>query len=120
MPLIQIRRNPTTVPDTVFKRLLESLPAITAEKLTCREGGLLKPEDIMIEVSDFGPYDLNCKDLHIRIYAHDYQSRRGWKLQRLDAIRKSIYLDVCLRIPSSVTRYVWILLSPTSYGSDTT
>lgn len=114
VPLIQIVRNPRKVFGTAFTRLLEQLPEEAANILSCEEGGILKPEDIMIEVTEFSSHDLNCKDLHVRVWAHDYPSRR----ENLDIIRLKISNRVWPHFPQ-ISWYVWVLLSPTSYGSDT-
>lgn len=122
MPLIQIRRNPYIVFDNVMNRLTEALPAVAAKALSSPEGGILAPEAIMLEVDDLTMYrslNKNCKALHVRVWAHDYPSRRGKDLETLDAIRKQIAEEVVKHLPEGVSWYVWVLLAPTSYGSDT-
>lgn len=119
MPLIQIVRNPEKVSGSQFERFLRQLPIDVATILSCEEGGVLKPDDIMIEVTEFGPHDLNCKDLHVRVWAHDYPSRRGDNLVDLDIIRLKIAGRVWPHF-SSISWNVWVLLlAPTSYCSDT-
>jgi hypothetical protein len=121
MPLIVIKFDTQKVLPFVLKDILRELPAIAAKTLSCEEGGELKPEDIMFEVDPHGPYDLNVKELQLRVYAHDYPSR----LARLDEIRKDIenhltsVLKTLYREQHEPSWYVWVLLSPTSYGSDT-
>ena len=117
MPLIQIVRNPDRVFGKTFERLLDMLPGVAATQLTCSDGGLLKPEDIMIEVSEFSPHDRNCKDIHIRVIAHDYPSRKGRRLERLEVIGSSIAGPVERALPKGTSWYVWVLLSPTSYNA---
>lgn len=116
MPLIQIRRNPEMINDGLLKSIIESLPRRAAQALSCAEGGVLKPEDIMIEADDFGPFDTNAKDIHVRVIAHDYPSRRA----NLDEIRTWISMDIFAELQlTPASWYVWVLLMPTSYGSDT-
>ena len=115
MPLVQIRRNPRKIDHFVLKALVDNLPAVAAGRLSCKEGGILAPKDIMLEFDDMGPYDANCKDVHIRVWAHDYAVRR----ENLDAIRQQIAEEVLKHLPQGVSWYVWVLLAPTSYGSDT-
>ena len=119
MPLVQIRRNPRTIDQFVLKALSDKLPAVTAGILSCKEGGILAPKDIMVEFDDMSPYDTNCKDIHIRVWAHDYPARRGKDLAALDSIRERIAEEVLKHLPAGVSWYVWVLLAPTSYGSDT-
>ena len=119
MPLIQIRRRPDTISGEVIIGLRENLPPVAAEALSCEEGGNLAAKDIMLEFDDMGPYDTNNKDIHVRVWAHDYPARRGEDLATLDSIRKTIAAEVLKHIPAHVSWYVWVLLAPTSYGSDT-
>jgi hypothetical protein len=116
VPLIQIVRKPVTINEKTLKAILDILPEISAEALTCKESRGLKAEDIMIEVRDLGPYDRNCKDLNIRVYAHDYPGRRG---HNLDIIQAKIVGKIGMCIPIEVSWYVWVLLSETAYSSDT-
>ena len=115
MPLIQVTRKLDRVSDLVVRRVVGSLPAHTAKVLTCPEGGLLKPEDIMLEVSDLGPLCLNNKDINIRVLAHDYHARR----KNLAAILKDLSQKVVSQLPYGLSWYVWVILAETSYGSDT-
>lgn len=119
MPLIQIRRRPDAIGGEAIVALRENLPAVAAQALSCAEGGKLAPKDIMLEFDDMGPYDINNKDIHVRVWAHDYPARRGENLSALDTIRKTIAEEVLRHIPAGVSWYVWVLLAPTSYGSDT-
>lgn len=114
MPLIQIRMRLATVAPALIG-LQENLPVVAAAALSCEEGGKLTPKDIMLEFDDISPYDINHKDLHIRVWAHAYP----WRRVNLDVIRKTIAEEVLKHIPASVSWYVWVLLAPTSYGSDT-
>ncbi len=120
MPLIAIRGNQRRITRRVMRRLFTSLPPIAAKALSCstwspHSSNLLAPTDIMIEVDNFGRLRENCKDIHIRVYAHDYRERRN----NLDKIRKMISEEVVKHLPAGVSWYVWVLLAPTSYGSDT-
>ncbi len=116
MPLIFIRRRADKVDDKTVNTITALLQHIAANALSCKEGGLLKPEDIMFEVDDVGPLDRNVKDINIRVLAHDYEERRG---KNLDDIRKIISREVVSHLPEGVSWYVWPGILPTSYGSDT-
>jgi hypothetical protein len=118
VPLIQITRRQTIISDNIINALTDALTELAASELSCEDGGILSPEDIMFEVNSFGHLDRNCKDIHIRVIAHDYPSRRGEDLERLDAIRRSLSNLVVNFIPTDATWNVWVLLSITSYGSD--
>ena len=120
MPLIQIVRNPTKVSDGMLGNILSMLPAASSTILSCSEGGKLRPDDIMIEVTEFGPHDRNCKDLHVRVWAHDYPSRRGPNNKALDLMQLKIAGRVRAYLTPEISWYVWVLLATTSYGSDTT
>ena len=115
MPLIQIRRRTSKFGGHFCKEIGKALPAVAAAALTCEEGGKLDPHDVMIEFDDMGDADVNCKDIHVRVWAHDYVARR----RDLDVIRKTISDEVIKHLPEGVSWYVWLLLAPTSYGSDT-
>ena len=120
MPLIQVVRDPTKVPDKVLGRILEMLPLAASMLLSCKEGGKLESKDIMIEVTEFGPFDKNCKDLHVRVWAHEYPSRRGPNDKALDLIRLKLSGRVSAYLTPDISWNVWVLLATTSYGSDTT
>lgn len=124
MPLIIIKYDEKKVLADYFREpefLLIPLSIVAAQALSCEEGGALRPEDIMIELSPHGFHDLNVKQIHVRVYAHDYPSRR----ERLDDIRKAIAQPLTTRFSEDYREghwpswYVWVLLSQTSYGSDT-
>lgn len=119
MPLIHITRRQGLIPDRIINALTDALAVEAASELSCEDGGVLSPEDIMFEVSNFGPLDRNCKDIHVRVYAHDYPSRRGAELERLDAIRNALSRTVVSFLPNDTSWNVWVLLSTTSYASDT-
>ena len=120
MPLIQIVRNPTKVSDGMLRQILNMLPVASSTMLSCSEGGKLESKDIMIEVTDFGPFDTNCKDLHVRVWAHDYPSRRGPNNKSLDLIQLKLSGRVRAYLTPDISWNVWVLLATTSYGSDTT
>ncbi len=69
----------------------------------------------MIEVERQTILNVNCKDLHVRIWAHDYPSRK----RDLETIRQQIQAELVKHVPKGTSWYVWVLLAPTSYGSDT-
>ena len=116
MPLIVIKRNPLKIKYPTLYALGNSLPAVAADALTCAEGGQLEPKDIIIEFETCSSHDMNAKDINVRVIAHDYPARRG----DLDNIRRLISAAVVGCLPDSKTSwYVWVMLLPTSYGSDT-
>ena len=119
MPLVQIRRDHRFVDDATIVKICEALSHVAAAVLSSPEGGSLRSEDIVIEIDDIDYLDINVKQLNVRVWAHDYPSRRGDKLTTLDATRKMMARAVCEQLPPHVTWYVWVLLAPTSYGSDT-
>lgn len=118
MPLIQIKRDPRKVPDLLLERIIKGLPVTAAQALSCEEGHLTAA-DIMIEVTDSGPFDRNLKDLNVRVLANDYPSRRGPDLAALDEARKQITQKILLLLSAEVSWYVWVFLDTASYGSDT-
>lgn len=117
MPLIQIRYKTFTSRGGVISTnaLRLSLPVVAAKALTCVEGGPLAAKDIMIEFDGMSDEDVNCKDIHVRVWAHDYAAR----LEDLDRIRKEIAREVVSHLDAGTSWYVWVLLASTSYGSDT-
>lgn len=115
MPLIEVVLRPEKIGPKAIKGLQENLPAFAAKELSCEEGGDLRPEDIMIEFHDMDPRNVHCKDIHVRIFAHDYLTRNITR----DGIRLRISREVRRHLPEGVSWYVWLLLGPTSYGSDT-
>jgi len=115
MPLVQIRHRSNRVDVQTIETILHGLTAVAADALTCPEGGRLTSKDVVIEVDDIGRLDKNTKDICIRVWAHDYPSRR----EALAEIRKKISDEVIRNLPDDVSWYVWMLLAPTSYGSDT-
>lgn len=115
MPLITIRRDTGKVSDKVLNNLCALLPDVASSELSCEEGGQLANKHIMIEVNNFGSFDMTEKDIHIRILAHNYPSRVANK----DKIRKSISDQIKPALPDGVRWYVWLILADTSYGSDT-
>lgn len=114
MPVVTIKRNPRVIPDVMLEKIVLTLSINTANALTCEEG-VLTEEDIMVEVSDVGSYDRNCKDINILVFAHDYPSRRV----KLDRAQLLISRALEVYLPQSASWYIWIILGTTSYGSDT-
>ncbi len=112
MPLIEVRYNQDTLHEDNVRRVVNILPLVASTALSCPEGGKLSEEDIMVEVRPLGPLDRNCQEMHIRVWAHDYKSRK----KRIDEIQEAIKSRVRACI-GDVDAYVWVLLAPTSYGS---
>ncbi|MEY2665246.1 MAG: hypothetical protein RLZZ480_351 [Candidatus Parcubacteria bacterium] len=113
MPLIEVRYNANTVHPMDIARAISVLPLEASTRLSCEEGGKLSEKDIMIEVQTFGLLDKHCKDIHIRVWAHDYPSRK----ERLEEIQSLILSRVRCAIGDTYDMYVWVLLCPTAYGS---
>lgn len=119
MPLIQVIHRQDVIPVETLIGLQRDLPAVAAEALSCEEGGTLSPKDITLEFGKMNYLDTNCKDIHVRVWAHDYPSRRGENLAALDNIRRRIVEEVLKHLPPGVSWYVWVLLVPTSYYAGT-
>lgn len=115
MPVIQIRYNQHVVPDNSIIAITKNLPAIAANVLTCAESITLEPQHIMLEIDRATDLDVNCKDVNVRVWSHDFPGRRD----RIDTIRNHIAKELLAHLPSGASWYVWVLLAPTSYGSDT-
>ena len=76
MPLVVVNRNPKVLTDELLKTLVASLPESVASTLTCSDsGGDLTAKDIEVWVQDFGPYDINTKDVEIIVWANLYPKR---------------------------------------------
>lgn len=114
MPLIQIRYNPSAIPIEATGALRETLPGVAAKALTCAESIKCTPKQIMLEFDRMNALDLNCKDINIRVWAHDYPSRRD----SLDLAREHIAKELLRHIPTGASWYVWMLPMASSYGSD--
>lgn len=114
MPLIDVCHDSSVPVDTVSD-LTKSLTGVAAAALTCEEGKTLDQKDIMIKVDRVGLSDRNMKELCIRVWAHDYPSRRA----NIENIRRQISEEVVRYLKPGTSWYVWVFLVPTSYGSDT-
>ena len=121
MTLVVVNRNPGVFDDHQLRVLVDDLPVTVADYLSCDDpGGKLTPQDIEVWVQDFGPFDVNTKDVEIIIWANLYPGREA----NLDDRRQCIIEDVVRalnagrRIPtrSSPSGFVWILLQPSSFG----
>lgn len=115
MPVIQIRYNRDVIPDNSIVAITKKLPPVAADVLTCAESIMLEPQHIMLEVDHASALDVNCKDINVRVWSHDFPGRRDG----IDMIRNRIAKELLAHLPSGVSWYVWVLLAPTSYGSDT-
>jgi len=114
MPLIEVRRHSANVHGPLLNDVIDALIPAAARALTCAEGGKLANGDIMVEASVLSASCKNVKDIHIRVIAHDYPSRR----ERLEDINKDIASAIRPLIPEGIAWYVWTLLVPTAYVSD--
>ncbi len=113
MPLVVVNRNPEKLNGEQLKILIDSLPESVASTLTCKDpGGELMVQDIEVWVQDFGPNDINTKDVEIIIWANLYPER----LATLDLRRKMLCNSVRCVLPKEIKGFVWILLQPGSFG----
>ncbi len=116
MPLVVVARNPHVIKDDLLSVITQSLPFIVANALNCEdEGGHLTSTDIEIWAQDFGPHDVNTKDLEIIIWASQYPRR----LENLEE-RKGRIINEIRNIRDAVgcffTGFVYVLLQPASFG----
>lgn len=95
-------------------RLDKAFPSSQQRRSLAEESIKYQPKHIMLEIEQTGTLDVHCKSMNIRVWAHDYASRRN----NLDAIRKKIADEVSKHLPEDVDWYVWVLLVPSSYGSE--
>ncbi len=113
MPLVVVNRNPKILTDELLKPLVASLPESVANTLTCNDlGGDLTAKDIEVWVQDFGPYDINTKDVEIIIWANLYPERQKTLKLRKNLLR-ALVKDM---LPKKIRGFVWILLQPGSFG----
>jgi hypothetical protein len=113
MPLVVVNRNPKRFNDNQLKILVSILPESVANTLTCKDPkGALTAQDIEVWVQDFGPYDVNTKDVEIIIWANSYPER----LATLNYRRKLLCHLIKLKLPKEIKGFVWILLQPGSFG----
>lgn len=106
--------NRDCIPDDAISSLRQNLPVVAAEALTCQESIKYESKHIMFEIEQVGALDVNCKSMNVRVWAHDYTSRRN----NLDAIRKKIANEVSKHLPGGMDWYVGVLLLPGSFGSE--
>ncbi|MCX6812997.1 MAG: hypothetical protein NTV77_00675 [Candidatus Azambacteria bacterium] len=115
MPLVVVNRNPGKLGDKLLEELVANLPESVASSLTtsdlCPEGKLTA-QDVEVWVLDFGPHDINTKDVEIIIWANLYPERQ----KNLDFRRDILYRMVRLILPEEIKGFVWILLQPASFG----
>lgn len=114
MPVIQIRYNRRKIGDKAIRNVVKNIPGVASRCLSCEEGGRLAEEDIMVEVDHTRKLDKNCKDVNVRVLAHDYEERRD----HLQSTRSRISKAVRKHLPKGASWYVWVILANTSYGSD--
>ncbi len=113
MPLVVVNRNPKKLNDEQLKILVSSLPESVASILTCNDpGGHLRAEDIEVWVQDFGPYDVNIKDVEIIIWANLCPGRHATLNLRLNLLCNLISHV----LPKEIKGFIWILLQPGSFG----
>ena len=116
MPLVVVARNPKVISDRLLSVITKNLPSIVASALDCDdEGGSLTSRDVEVWVQDFGPNDINTKDLEIVVWANQYPQR----LRHLNARRADIVSEIrSIRgaARSNFTGFVWVLLQPASFG----
>lgn len=118
MPLVCVWRNSKKVSDEMIRVLVCALPEIVASALTVPDSdGALTKDDIEIRVSDIGSFDISTKDLEVVIFAGDYPKRRANLDQRRERIIRGIKaLSNPEGIVETVSGFVWVILSPNSFG----
>ena len=118
MPQVEVVRSDTVAPE-VLQPILELLPEVVAESLTCNDpGGQLSAEDIEVLFRDGHDYDCGGPPQHpyhlqIRIFANDFPSRRN----NLDTRRTVLIENLRSVVPRDLNVYIWILLCPGSFGT---
>lgn len=113
MPFVVVNRNKKKLPDKVLSPIIKKLPEIVANALTAwTPEGKLTPNDIEVWVQDFGPLDLNTKDIEIVIWANLYPEREA----NLPVRQKFITEKVKQLVSKGITGFVWVLLQPASFG----
>jgi len=113
MPLVVITRNPEKLDDEHLSSLTKVLCNSVCDALICsNDDGFLSPSDIEIRVQNFGPYDVNTKDIEIMIWSNLYPERE----KNIKNSRRQIIRAVKKIIPSGLNGFVWILLQPSSFG----
>ncbi len=113
MLLVVVNRNPKVLNDYFLKLLVASLPEFVANTLTCNDpGGDLTAQDIEVWVRDFGPHDINIKDIGIIIWADLYPER----LASLELRRKMLCsLVKFILLPQEIKGFVQIFLQSGSF-----
>jgi hypothetical protein len=113
MPLVVVGKNPEVVTDEILKKLVRDLPGMVAKTLGCDDpGGDLTPQDIEVWVQDFGPHDINTKDVEIIIWANFYLGRA----KNLSLRRRLLGRLIRDTLPREIKGFVWVLLNPASFG----
>ena len=118
MPLIYVRRDEKIIRDDMIRALVSALPEIIADALTVpNSDGVLTRDDIEIRVSGIGPFDVSTKDLEVIIFAGDYPERKADLDQRKEKIIEGIKsLSSPGGMIETISGFVWIVLSPNSFG----
>ncbi|MEK9135362.1 MAG: hypothetical protein AAB451_03670 [Patescibacteria group bacterium] len=115
MPLVIVNRGTTWVPtEELFSRLVDRLPEIIANALTCENpDGKLTPADIEVWVRRSDSKDIVTDKIQIVVFASLFPERAA----NLDARQKIINdrIKEILR-GTNFHGWVWIRLAPSSFG----
>ena len=128
MITIEVYRRPSKVDDKELKQILKKLPSLVSKTLHSQTYKLTRGEDYIKEsrvrvlVHDFGPLDLNIKDLEISIRARNYPRIRQNIHERKETIThgvKKIINEIIAdrkTLPSYITCEIELNLIPSSFG----
>jgi len=104
MPLVLITRKP----GVSLTELLSMIRLVVADELSSNDPhGALIPDDIEVNVREFGPLDISKYDVEILIVANEYPERRATLPARTYMVRKK----VANLLPGGLLSWVWILLA---------
>ena len=144
MPLVELHYKANRGLMDLANELAENLPGIVAPNLIVperpRHDGEVLPEDIIVKIIQGGTHDVNCKDIEIVIFAHDFPERKANLEERKEEILKGVRAFIesyeakrrkivesgprrlhAIRKHSGsyegqVSGFVWVLLVPTAFG----
>lgn len=119
MPLVLLHYKTDRGLEELAENLAIELPDIVAPNLTLSErerlDGQVAPEDIIVRCVEGTKSDVNCKDIEITIWAHDFPGRKVNLEERKDAIIGGIH-QFLADYDRNVSGFVWVLLQPTALG----
>lgn len=120
MPIVSLRYKPNRDLERLVEGLAQALPNIVASNLTLsereRHDGQVTSDDIIVNVTEGGKFDVNAPDLQLMIDAHDFPERKANLEVREDAIRDGVrqFLIDHHRYHPGIG-FVWTLLTTTAF-----